>query len=106
MLHDGSAAADDVTGAVTPCPSDYEWSRKLQSCYKLVPKRVTWRTARESCLAEGADLVAIESDREQRHLNNAANQNPGTEQPTFAHTAFRGQMLLHVCKNLVFSDVM
>ena len=45
----------------------------------------------------------IESDREQRHLNNAANQNPGTEQPTPAHIAFRGNGA-STC--LVFSCVM
>ena len=76
MMHDGTYGPDN-RHVMTPCPSDYAWSRKLQSCYKLVPRRVTWSAARERCRAEGADLVAIESDREQRYLNDAANGQRG-----------------------------
>ena len=64
----------DPESIITPCPNDYTWSPKLQSCYKLVSRRVPWREARERCLTSGGDLVAIESDREQRFLNRLATE--------------------------------
>ena len=40
----------------------------------MVSRRVPWREARKRCLSSGGDLVAIESDREQRFFNRLATE--------------------------------
>ena len=55
------------TDNMPPCPSD--WEKISNGCYKFVKDKVTWDTARATCLQLGGDLVIPKSVSECRDLS-------------------------------------
>ena len=61
------------------CPRGYTHNAHLNSCYKFVVDRVSWRMARERCMADGSDLISIESSKEQRFITETAHNDQGKD---------------------------
>ena len=59
------------------CPDTFEYNRETRSCYFFGSDRITWRMAREKCMIMGADLVTIETNREQRFITDKARAGSG-----------------------------
>ena len=59
------------------CPEDFTYYPEYQGCYKMAADRVTWRMARERCLAQDADLASVESSRKHRFIIERAKSSPG-----------------------------
>jgi hypothetical protein len=61
------------------CPDTFQYNRETRSCYFFGSDRITWRMAREKCMIMGADLVTIETNREQRFITDTARAGSGTQ---------------------------
>ena len=59
------------------CPRDFTWNEKTNKCYKFTNDRITWRMAREKCRNLGADLVSVQSQKEQRFIVDTARNSKG-----------------------------
>ena len=59
------------------CPKGFLWHKDSHSCYRLESDRITWYAAKDSCQSMGAELVAVETAREQRFLNGEASKRAG-----------------------------
>ena len=82
------------------CPPEFMENKETRSCYKFGTDRITWRMAREKCRAQDADLVTINTRREQKYLAQTARENPcklefRLYQPELL---FRGFFSLSSCK--------
>ncbi|XP_070295761.1 C-type lectin domain family 4 member M-like [Salvelinus sp. IW2-2015] len=55
-----------LTNCKQTCPEG--WQKFKSSCYFLSAETKTWKESRENCLERGADLVIIDSDKEQEFL--------------------------------------
>jgi len=62
----------------TICHENFQYFSEFNGCYRKTSDRVTWRTARERCMASSADLVTIESSRKQRFIMELVKSNSGT----------------------------
>jgi len=67
----------------TRCPPEFIENKETRSCYKFGTDRITWRMAREKCQAQDADLVSINTRREQKYLAQTARENPSTRHCDF-----------------------
>ncbi|XP_028990872.1 CD209 antigen-like protein E [Betta splendens] len=53
------------------CPTcEPDWDQHGESCYYFSSRRLTWDESRTACKRRGADLVQINSEEEQRFLEN------------------------------------
>ncbi len=59
------------------CPDEFMYSDKTKSCYLFGTERISCRMARERCQVLGADLVAIETGKEQKTVVDLVRQEPG-----------------------------
>ncbi|XP_064781984.1 CD209 antigen-like [Oncorhynchus masou masou] len=57
---------DQLTNCKQTCPEG--WLKFESSCYFLSTESKTWNESRKDCLERGADLVIINSDKEQEFL--------------------------------------
>lgn len=62
-------SSDALDYASVECPLGFRLSSPA-SCYKFVRERVTWGDAQRRCSAHNGHLLALESQTEQRFINN------------------------------------
>ncbi|XP_040270828.1 CD209 antigen-like protein C [Bufo bufo] len=67
-VHNLSEFMDDVHTSVKPKTCEAGWRKFDDSCYFLTVFKSDWPKIRSSCLKKGADLVVVNSDREQIFL--------------------------------------
>ena len=82
------------------CPRDFTWNEKTNKCYKFTNDRITWRMAREKCRNLGADLVSVQSQKEQRFIVDTARNSKG-ENYDFRFLFF---VCVNVCRQLTLSS--
>lgn len=58
--------------------SEYSFDRTTEKCYKLHRRGLTWPRAYMTCMAEGAHLAVVNSEKEFAVLRDLFNRNSGS----------------------------
>jgi len=72
-----------MTEPATRCPYGFVWREDLAKCLQFNGDRVTWRMARERCLAKDADLITIPDEKTMSFIKHFDHKNRDLKQCDF-----------------------
>lgn len=65
-----AVVAEEATVFSVACLPGFHQNPETRKCYRVFPdQRVSWRVARDRCKSSGAELVSIQSAKEQSFVN-------------------------------------